>query len=111
MGRDQHGPKSMGRDRPDSNSPVKNMASAACGASKLQQMLKVLAGRPGFDRAVRQVSRRYPVVADNIICAKVPSDGVTLMGFDTLLQISLVIEIQIFQTSVHLSNSPFLLTT
>ena len=41
---------------------------------------------------------------------RIPSDGVTLMGFDTLLQISLVIVILIFQTSVHLSNSPFLLT-
>ena len=45
-----------------------------------------------------------------IVIACIPSDGVTLMGFDTLLQISLVIEILIFQTSVHLSNSPFLLT-
>ena len=35
-----------------------NMGSVGCGASKLQQMLKVLAARPGFDRAVRQVSRR-----------------------------------------------------
>ena len=71
MGRSRWAEIDVGRDRPDSNSPVKNMASAACGASKLQQMLKVLAGRPGFDRAVRQVSRRYPVVADTIICAKV----------------------------------------